>query len=123
NKNSTLDAHSLPPGFLMKLSICLAVLFALTSLPMTQAEKNPLQMIEIKSSIDGEMQKAMIYVPENKADEAIPLLVVLHSWSNGYDQKAVLEPCHKECEERGWAMVHPDFRGPNVRPEACASKL
>ena len=117
------DTHPSHEGFLMKLSICLAALFALTSLPMTQAVEKSLQMIEIESSLDGEMQMAMIYVPENAADKAIPLLVVLHSWSNGYDQKAVLEPCHQECEERGWAIIHPDFRGPNVRPEACASKL
>jgi len=28
-----------------------------------------------------------------------------------------------DCVERRWAFISPDFRGPNVRPEACASDL
>lgn len=75
----------------------------------------------VPSSKDGAAQRVRYYLPA--ADKPTPLLVVLHTWSGNVDQKGFIEPCLKECERRGWALLHPDFRGPNVRPEACASDL
>lgn len=53
----------------------------------------------------------------------MPLLVLLHSWSGDYRQRGAVEVCLKECQERGWALIQPNFRGPNWTPEACGSDL
>ena len=82
------------------------------------------QTVTIPSSKDGTPQKALWFVPPgagpDQSGEPVPLLVTLHTWSNGYDQcKGYLA----HARERQWVMVAPDFRGPNSRPEACASEL
>ena len=79
--------------------------------------------VKISSTADGSMQPAMMYVPEQASDTPMPLLVLLHTWSGGYTQKGWIDPCVKECSERGWALVHPHFRGPNRTPQACGSEL
>lgn len=76
----------------------------------------------IKSSHDGKMEKALWWTPANSSEKPVPLLVLLHTWSGNYQQKKWKEICLAECEQRGWALIHPDFRGPNRRPEACASE-
>ena len=77
--------------------------------------------VEIISTADGERQKALRYIPQ--AEAPVPLLVVLHTWSFGYEQKGFGDECLVECARRGWALIQPDFRGENIRPEACASDL
>jgi poly(3-hydroxybutyrate) depolymerase len=75
--------------------------------------------VKIRSSKDGTMQSALFWSPKQSAD-AVPLLVGLHSWSAKYTQEnGYLELAKKH----GWAVILPDFRGPNLRPEACASDL
>lgn len=80
--------------------------------------------VMVPSSKDGTPQKVVFYVPEGAAaDQAgtpAPLLVALHTWSGGYEQGLGYLPYARE---RKWVMVAPDFRGPNKRPEACASEL
>lgn len=76
----------------------------------------------ISSSKDGSAQRIRYYIPADAA-QPMPLLVVLHSWSGNVNQGGNIEPAAEECRKRGWALVHPDFRGPNTRPEACASDL
>ena len=77
---------------------------------------------EIKyiSSADGSSQPAIFYAPATQ--EAVSLVVALHTWSFDYKQDY-----HQEieawCIENGWAYIHPNFRGPNNRPEATGSKL
>jgi acetyl esterase/lipase len=85
---------------------------------------NAAQLVEtgIRSSHDGKTQQALWYAPENSGKKPVPLLVLLHTWSGNYQQKNWKELCLAECEKRGWALIHPDFRGPNRRPEACASE-
>jgi len=78
------------------------------------------ETVQIRSSHDQTQQSAIVFVPE-KVEGPKPLLVLLHSWSADYRQKGQREICIHECNKRGWAFIHPDFRGPNVRPEACAS--
>jgi len=72
------------------------------------------------SSADGLKQPAMFFAPET--DEAVPLVVALHTWSGNYRQ-----PYHKAIEQwcinKGWAYIHPNFRGANRRPEATGSEL
>jgi pimeloyl-ACP methyl ester carboxylesterase len=49
------------------------------------------------------------------------LLVYLHPWRHGYDFDC--RPWSREAATRGWHFAAPHFRGPNRRPEACASRL
>ncbi|OYW18763.1 MAG: hypothetical protein B7Z55_10025, partial [Planctomycetales bacterium 12-60-4] len=76
----------------------------------------------IKSSVDGNEQKIRYFIPENLAEPA-PLFVLLHTWSGNVGQDSFVLVCAQECQRLGWVLIHPDFRGANVRPEACASDL
>jgi dipeptidyl aminopeptidase/acylaminoacyl peptidase len=78
------------------------------------------QSVTYVSSADGTRQPMMFYAP--KTDEPRPLLVALHSWSENYrqDESAIYA---EWCVANDWVFVHPDFRGPNVRPEATGSEL
>jgi pimeloyl-ACP methyl ester carboxylesterase len=73
----------------------------------------------IISSIDGTEQSNRAYLPSSSKSK--PLLVFLHSWSNGLEQDNTrwLELA----KQRGWAFLQPNFRGKNNRPEACGSEL
>lgn len=80
--------------------------------------------VRIPSSMDGTEQLVIWHRPENAAPEeqgnGVPLLVFLHSWSGGFEQGVSFIALAKKM---GWALAAPDFRGPNNRPEACASEL
>ncbi|MEM1445736.1 MAG: prolyl oligopeptidase family serine peptidase [Planctomycetota bacterium] len=78
--------------------------------------------VEIVSSVDGTAQPAM-WVPPQKTDGPAPLLVQLHTWSGDYRQAQPRDRFFAEAQERGWAFIHPNFRGPNQTPEALASPL
>ncbi len=73
------------------------------------------------SAADNSQQPAMFYAPK-AAKGPRPLLVALHTWSHGYQQKWSV-PYAKWCVRKGWVFVHPHFRGPNNRPEATGSEL
>lgn len=77
--------------------------------------------IQIQSTLDGTMQPAYVILPDDfKADgPARPLLVSLHTWSNGVTQPQ--PELEKEAERLGWIYLYPHFRGPNRNPQACAS--
>ena len=76
----------------------------------------------IRSSYDQSEQPALFFMPASaqSGNQAVPLLVGLHSWSGDYRQKASV-PMAEWCVAKGWAFVHPDFRGPNWTPQACGS--
>jgi hypothetical protein len=76
--------------------------------------------IKLASLADGSEQPAMFYAPASK--EPVPLLVTLHTWSGDYRQDDH-EACAQWCLEKNWAYIHPNFRGPNRRPEATGSEL
>ena len=80
--------------------------------------------IDVPSSKDGTLQKVIYWRPESAArlvdGRAVPLIVFLHSWSGGFEQGP---PWIDRAKKLGWVLVAPDFRGPNNRPEACASDL
>ncbi|MDB4614141.1 prolyl oligopeptidase family serine peptidase [bacterium] len=113
------------PGTVAILLIASVVLNGSNAFAQTEAAQgaSPLREVAIISSVDSNPQPAMIFVPPNASNEAVPLLVILHSWSADYTQKNFIEPCLVECQQRKWALIHPNFRGPNLRPEACGSDL
>jgi dipeptidyl aminopeptidase/acylaminoacyl peptidase len=76
----------------------------------------------IRSSSDGALQRAILVAPQ-PASEPAPLLVHLHSWSADYKSSGAMDEAMREAQTRGWIFLSPDFRGPNERPEACASDL
>lgn len=78
----------------------------------------PVEFVEMVSTADSAIQKAYFY--RTRQSHAQPLLVSLHSWSGDYTQK---DPLFEEALARDWNYIHPDFRGPNLRPEACGSDL
>jgi dienelactone hydrolase len=77
--------------------------------------------VSITSTADGAEQPALWLAPDDDEGPQ-PLLVVLHSWSTPYDQHLGI-PFARWADERGWAMIHPDFRGVNEQPEATGSPL
>ena len=107
------------------MRIAITVLFLVgLNLSSTQVSAQPaapsLQDITYVSAADNTKQRAMFFAP--KSDQAVPLIVALHTWSGDYTQqyhKAIGEWCIKN----GWAYIHPNFRGPNWRPEATGSPL
>ncbi len=76
--------------------------------------------VEIPSSLDRTIQKALFYAPKDDAPK--PLVVVLHSWSENYLQTIGI-PYAIFAQRNGWALIHPDHRGPYRKPEALASEL
>lgn len=76
------------------------------------------QTVEIKSDMDGHLQKAYFY-PSTAVDPA-PLIVSLHTWSGDYSQE---DPLSGLCRSRNLNYIHPDFRGVNNTLQACCSEL
>jgi pimeloyl-ACP methyl ester carboxylesterase len=75
------------------------------------------QQTEISSTLDGTRQSIRFI----EGAVGAPLLVFLHPWSGNFTMD---EPeCNRLAQERQWTLIQPDFRGPNVRPEACGSEL
>jgi len=81
-----------------------------------------LQEVTIVSSLDQSEQPAFVFIPK-EVSEPVPLLVMLHTWSGDYKQKNHINIAVEECRKRNWAMVFPNFRGPNWTPQACGSSL
>jgi pimeloyl-ACP methyl ester carboxylesterase len=76
--------------------------------------------IRFVSTADGTEQPALWLPP--LVQTPAPLLVVVHSWSLGYFQWSSA-PYAAWADLNGWAMIAPDFRGPNSRPETTGSDL
>ncbi len=94
--------------------------FGAQDLSVWRARVPRIEEVEIPSTADGAGQKALFYDPGRAAPR--PLLVVLHSWSEGYLQNIGI-PYGIFAERNGWLMIAPDHRGPYRRPEATASEL
>ena len=78
--------------------------------------------IMIASSVDGTMQPALFFHPDDGT--SVPLVVGLHTWSHGrFNQRDNYLPL---CEKYGFALLLPEFRGANLdsnprKAEACGS--
>ena len=83
----------------------------------------PDAVLEIKysSNADNSKQPALYYKPLESVS-ARPLLVGLHTWSGDYKQGSSAVYANW-CIEKKWNFIHPNFRGPNRRPEATGSEL
>ncbi len=79
--------------------------------------------IQVVSTLDGSPQDSYLILPSGYvySASAVPLVVALHSWSSGLEQR--LPDWESEAEKRGWLYLFPNFRGKNDRPEACGSNL
>ena len=76
--------------------------------------------ITYTSSSDNSRQPMMFYKPPT--DDARPLLVALHSWSADYRQpQSVIYA--EWAVANDWVFIHPNFRGPNTKPQATGSEL
>jgi len=86
------------------------------------AEEWPQEINRIKyiSSADSTAQPALFYAPKTK--KPAPLLVALHTWSGNYLQRMSI-PYAQWCIDKGWVFIHPNFRGPNRKPQATGSEL
>lgn len=83
-----------------------------------------LSAVSIDPTSTVDTQNAYYYLPSKALDydaEPVPLVVGLHSWSATYTD-ASKSTYANLAKEKGWAMIHPDFRGANDDPSACASE-
>ena len=97
--------------------------FLLIAVSVSAAPKGwPKEIREIKylSKADNTKQPALFFAPTVRG-EPRPLLVGLHTWSSDYRQNN--SPYGKWCIEHKWNFIHPNFRGPNRRPQATGSEL
>ena len=74
-----------------------------------------------RSTADDSIQPFYWYDPGR--DGAVPLVVALHSWGASCHWNSPAKGVFAYCKKNGWAMVYPNYRGPNVRPEACGGEL
>ena len=105
------------------LSISSTLLFAQVNPVWDDTKKkdwpDEFQKVEITSSLDEAIQPAYFY--SAKGSESRPLIVSLHTWSGGYDQKESDSLLYWTIE-KDYNYIHPDFRGPNKTPQSCGSK-
>jgi len=79
------------------------------------------ELVRVRSSLDGSDQLCWFWAPEKAKTEAVPLIVGFHTWSYDYTAFNSYASVYKAAKERGWAFVGPNFRGPNKTPDGCGS--
>lgn len=90
---------------------------------MKEAE---LSDVFVESTCDGTMQPSLFWCPES--EKPVPLVVGLHPWSHTRFYPVALDRYFKLAQEYGFALLLPEFRGPNLpsNPEvanACGSPI
>ncbi|MVZ66569.1 prolyl oligopeptidase family serine peptidase [Sphingobacterium sp. DK4209] len=117
-------------NFLCRLfSLVLLYLFCINNMLSAQNQVNwddkssvtwpkETRLIEIKSTKDATVQKSYLYSSTRKTKS--PLIISLHTWGGNYAQR---DPLLKYCIAADVNYLHPDFRGPNNKPEAAGSEL
>jgi lysophospholipase L1-like esterase len=122
NKKTTNKKVLMSRKFFVIVFVVLCSISAAWSQAWDDASKgkwtSEFQEVEMTSSVDGAVQKAMFYQSAKGAGQ--PLIVSLHTWSGDYTQA---NPLTVEILIRDYNFIQPDFRGPNNRREACGSDL
>jgi len=99
----------------------LSLLFLNLSCTKKTVWPKQIKQIKYSSAADSSLQPALFFKPENN-QSPLPLLVALHTWSGNYKQKMSI-PYAKWCIDKNWVFIHPNFRGPNRKPQATGSEL
>ena len=81
------------------------------------------ELVEVRSTADGIMQPCWFWAPEKSKTKPVPLVVGLHTWSLDVHRDKHFQSLQREARRLGWALVGPNFRGPNSTPQACGSDL
>ena len=76
-------------------------------------------LVQVKSTLDGTLQPCYFWAPEAAKTKAVPLIVGLHTWSYDYKATSHYQTVLDYAKKNGWAMLGPNFRGPNKTPPAC----
>src|SRR6476619_3478121 len=106
---------------LQQKRLFIALVFAVSCrVALSAAPVSRVREVHYQRSADHTQQPAMFYTPAKL--DAVPLLVVLHTWHSNYKQ-TYQSACADWCVKKDWAYLHPDFRGPNTQPEATGSEL
>lgn len=100
--------------------VLLAMTLTSTIAATPPAAGQAIREITYLSRADKTLQPAMFYAPAT--EERVPLIVALHTWSGDYRQRGH-QRIAEWCLTNGWAFLHPNFRGPNDKPEATGSQL
>jgi len=84
--------------------------------------RSGMEELLVMSTLDGAMEQALYHHPGKSVK--VPLAVGLHTWS--HDRFNQVEKMLPLCKERDWALLLPEFRGPNLSTnprarQACAS--
>ncbi len=77
------------------------------------------QEIHVTSSLDGSREPSLLWMPGG-GEAPTALVVGLHTWSaDRFNQQG---PMLEFCEERRWALLLPEFRGPNLEKNPRATE-
>ena len=82
-------------------------------------KQHDLNEILVTSTLDGTSQPSLLFIPSG-APCSVPLVIGLHTWS--YDRFNKVDDYLPLCRARGWALLLPDFRGPNLRTNPQAAQ-
>jgi pimeloyl-ACP methyl ester carboxylesterase len=86
---------------------------------MSNTQQNNLTDVAFTATADNSTQHMLFY--DSGMGKKKPLLVALHTWSNGYLTDKSVEEYQRWCEATDWALAFPDFRGANISPDAMGS--
>ncbi len=104
----------------MVLPFCL-LNAAVTAAPLPDVEGLTWEELRLTSTLDGAEQPIVVGVPDTyEPGRPTPLLVALHTWSYGYRQEA--DQYGPDAARRGWLLVLPHFRGPNLATNPQATE-
>ena len=91
--------------------------------PEVQKEWDSL-LVKVTSTLDKSEQPCYFWAPPAAKTKKVPLIVGLHTWSYSYKEiTSHYTDVLDWCKANGWAIVCPDFRGPNSTPQGCGSDL